>query len=379
MKITFNQATLMNAVSTAMYCVSAKNTVSAAECILFTCEGEKVVLSSYDLEKGMRIEIDAEIEEEGKCVLNAQSLSSIIRLLPAGTVSITVNDNYRAKISAGKSEFEINSLDPMEFPTIPALAKDIGFKIKQGDMKSMIAQTLFAVAQNDARATFNGAYFTIKGNRIVTVGCDSYRLAVREKLCDMENLTGKELDMKFIIPGKTLGELIKLLDSPDEYVGITINQKQALFSFPDENMLFYSRLIDGDYIDYERIIPKNSSIFVEIDTEAFVQSLSRASLVSDDSTGKNRSFARCRFADNMLEITSISTSGSVRDEVQTNHTGGEIEIGFNCRYLMDALKASDTETLKLSMSTPNISMMLTPVDEEPDNKFLFLVLPIKLR
>ncbi len=379
MKIRFSRPIIQDAVSNAIYCVSTKNTISSVEGILITCEEDKVVLTSYDLEKGMRIEIDAEIVEPGSCIINAQSLNSIIRLMPAGMIELEVNEYYRAKLSCGSSEFELNAIDPKEYPTIPDISNRKGFIIKQGDMKNMITQTLFAVAQNDARPTFNGAYFKLKGNRITTVGCDSFRLAIREKVCELENTSDAELDTSFIIPGRTLTEVVKLLNEPDEDVSINISRKQVIFRFEKRDTVFFSRLIDGDYIDYERIIPKNSTIFVDIDTEIFEGALNRASLVTDDAAGKNKSLARCHFYENRLEITSVSVNGKVRDEIVTSHEGGEIEIGFNCRYLTDALKASMCDKLRLSLSSPNISMVIEPLEKDENDKFIFLVLPCKLK
>jgi DNA polymerase-3 subunit beta len=326
----------------------------------------------------MRIEIEADIIEPGACIISAQNLNSIIKLMPAGIISLEVNDNWRARLSSGKSEFEINAMNPREYPTLPDISNRKGFNIKQGDMKNMIAQTLFAVAQNDARPTFNGALFKIKGNRITIVGCDSYRLAIREKLCELENTYGEELDISIIVPGRTLGEILKLLSEPNETVSINISRKQVIFRFDSKNLVFFSRLIEGDYIDYERIIPKNSSIFVDIDTQSFENSLERASIVTDEAAGKNKSAARCHFYDNRLEITSVSANGKVRDEISTSHEGGEIEIGFNCRYLMEALKAVMTDKLHLSLSTPFISMIIEPLGADENDRFIFLVLPIKM-
>lgn len=379
MKLRFSRPIIQEAVSNAMYCVSTKNTISAAEGILITGEGDKAILTSYDLEKGMQIEIEAEVIETGSCIINAQSLNSIIRLLPAGMVELTVNEYFRAKLTCGSAEFELNGLDPRDFPTLPDISNMSGFNIKQGDMKNMINQTLFAVAQNDARATFNGAFFKINGNRITTVGCDSFRLAVREKVCELENTTGAELDTSFIVPGRTLSELVKLLSDNDDVVRIGISRKQVIFRFDKRDTVFFSRLIEGDYIDYERIIPKNSTIFVDVDTETLEGALNRASLVSDESAGKNKSLARCKFGGNRLEITSTSVNGKVRDEIVTSHTGDDIEIGFNCRYLTDALKASMCDRLHLSLSSPNISMVIEPLEAEENDKFIFLVLPCKLK
>lgn len=379
MKLRFSRPIIQEAVSNAMYCVSTKNTISAAEGILITGEGDKAILTSYDLEKGMQIEIEAEVIEAGSCIINAQSLNSIIRLLPAGMVELTVNEYFRAKLTCGSAEFELNGLDPRDFPTLPDISNMSGFNIKQGDMKNMINQTLFAVAQNDARATFNGAFFKINGNRITTVGCDSFRLAVREKVCELENTTGAELDTSFIVPGRTLSELVKLLSDNDDVVRIGISRKQVIFRFDKRNTVFFSRLIEGDYIDYERIIPKNSTIFVDVDTDILEGALNRASLVSDESAGKNKSLARCKFGGNRLEITSTSVNGKVRDEIVTSHVGEDIEIGFNCRYLTDALKASMCDKLHLSLSSPNISMVIEPLEAEDNDKFIFLVLPCKLK
>ncbi len=378
MKIKFSRPILLDAVGTAMYSVSSKNTIAAVEGILISCEGDKVVLTSYDLEKGMRIEIDAEIEEPGACLINAQSFYSIIRLMPAGIIELETTDTWRAKISSGSSEFELNGLDPREFPTLPDIVNENSFVIKQGDMKNMIAQTLFAVAQNDARPTFNGAYFRLNGNHITAVGCDSFRLAIREKECELGN-SDDGLDISFIVPGRTLNEVLKLLNEPDETVNISLNRKQVIFRFDKKNLVFFSRLIEGEYIDYERIIPKNSTIFVDIDTETFGSALERASLVTDDSAGKNKSLARCYFHDNKLEITSVSVNGKVRDEVSTSHTGGEIEIGFNCRYLTEALKASMCDKLRLSLSSPYISMVIEPLESDEKDRFIFLVLPCKMK
>ncbi len=378
MKVCFNQSALAEAVAIAMGCVSTKNTIAAAGGILINCEGDKALLFSYDLEKGMRVEVDAEIETPGSCIIDAQSLSSIIRVMPAGSVVLEVGETWRAKLSSGKSEFEINALDPKEYPTLPDINNRKGFRIKQGELKNMITGTLFAVAQNDARPTFNGALFKIDGNRITTVGCDTFRLAIREKVCELEDNEEQPVIGEFIVPGKTLSEVVKLLSEPDKTVEINIARKQVIFRFDERGIVFFTRLIDGEYIDYERIIPKNSTIFVDIDSASFSGALERASIVSDESAGKNKSGARCYFHDNKLEITSVSVNGKVYDEIPTSHQGGEIEIGFNCRYLTEALKYSQCDKVRLSLSSPFISMIIEPLEKDENDTFTYLALPIKM-
>lgn len=378
MKVNFNQSVLADAVNTAMSCISNKNTIAAAAGILIDCEGERALLTGYDLEKGIRLEIDAEIIEPGACIIEAQSLNSIIRVMPTGVVSLEVNENMRAKLSSGKSEFEINALDPREYPTIPDITNRNGFRMKQGELKNMITGTLFAVAQNDARPTFNGAFFKIDGNRITMVGCDTFRLAIKEKVCELENSGDESIKGEFIIPGKTLSEAVKLLSEPDKPVEINIGRKQVIFRFEERSIIFFTRLIEGDYIDYERIIPKNSTIFVDIDAASFESALERASIVSDESAGKNKSGARCYFHDNILEITSVSVNGKVYDEIPTSHEGGEIEIGFNCKYLTEALKYSQCDKVRLSLSSPFISMIIEPLEKNDNDTFIYLALPIKM-
>ena len=208
MKVNFTQSALAEAINVAMSCVSNKSTVQSVGGILINCEGERAVLVSYDLEKGMRIEIDAGIIEPGSCIIDAQSLNSIIKVMPAGLVLLEVSDTWRAKLSSGRSEFEINAMNPKEYPTLPDITNRRGFRIKQGDLKNMINGTLFAVAQNDARATFNGALFKIDGSRITTVGCDTFRLAIREKVCELENNEEQPVIGEFIVPGRTLSEVV---------------------------------------------------------------------------------------------------------------------------------------------------------------------------
>lgn len=378
MKVNFTQSALAEAINVAMSCVSNKSTVQSVGGILINCEGERAVLVSYDLEKGMRIEIDAGIIEPGSCIIDAQSLNSIIKVMPAGLVLLEVSDTWRAKLSSGRSEFEINAMNPKEYPTLPDITNRRGFRIKQGDLKNMINGTLFAVAQNDARATFNGALFKIDGSRITTVGCDTFRLAIREKVCELENNEEQPVIGEFIVPGRTLSEVVKLLSEPEKTVEINIARKQVIFRFEERSIIFFTRLIDGEYIDYERIIPKNSTIFVDIDTESFAGALERASIVSDESAGKNKSGARCHFHNNMLEITSVSANGKVYDEIPTSHQGGDIEIGFNCRYLTEALKYAQCDKVRLSLSSPFISMIIEPLEKDENDTFTYLALPIKM-
>ncbi|MDD4772100.1 MAG: DNA polymerase III subunit beta [Eubacteriales bacterium] len=377
MKVIFNRSILEAALTPAMGCVSNKNTMTSVEGILIETDGDRCILSAYDLEKGLRITVPATVEVEGSYIINALKLNQIIRSMPENDVTIEVDRRNVAKISSGRSLFELHVLKGEDFPNLPELSVEDGISIKQGELRSLIVMTLFAVAQNDQRPALNGAFFQIENNTITAVSCDSNRLAVKRKRCEIER-GDQDTIQKFIIPGKTLSELIKLIGDGDEIITLRPARKHVIIKIGE--MFFFSRLIDEEYIDYERFIPKNNKIIVEINTDELKRCLERASLVTEDiKMGQVKSPLRCNFEDDLLQLSSVSASGSFNDEIIIKKEGGNIEIGFNCRYLLDAIRCCETEQIKLSMSTPLMSMLIEPVEINDDDYFIYLVLPVKMK
>lgn len=379
MKATFDKAALLGAITPALGCVSAKNTYAALEGIDLDCKDGKCVITSYDLEKGYRTEIACEVSEEGNYIINAQKLCQIVRMMPGGFVNIEVNNKNVVRIYSGKSEFELHAISGEDFPSLPELRGNEGFSIQQSVFKTMLARIQFAIAQNSMRPELNGAYFKISGTRITAVSCDGSRLALCEQSCEIENVTesGDELNMEFVVPGKTLSELFKLVSDKEDRMIIKLARKHVIFFL--DNVIYFSRLIENDYIDYERFIPKNSKIFVNLDRDSFLEALERAILVTEDkSMGQVRSKLKCSFVGNLLTISSKSLSNKITDEVYTSKEGDDIEIGFNCRFLVDALRACDFDKIRLSLTSPLMSMLIEPTETEDDSRFIFLVLPLKL-
>lgn len=376
MKVTFERDLLAQAVATAMGTVSNKSTIASIEGILLNVSNGKCVMSSFDLEKGIEITLDADVEKEGSYIINAQKLNQIVKAMPKGNITIEVDNRNITKIYSGKSEFELHALNGADFPKLPELSGEIGFGISQGVLKKMIQQITFAIAQNDARPALNGAFFKIEANKLTLVSCDGNRLALSEKVCDIDS-RGQNIDSSFIIPGKTISELMKMLDDSDEKIMITLTRKHIMFSL--ENVLFFSRLIDSEYIDYQRFIPKSNKVVVKVKCSEFIESLERASLVTEDrSVGQTKSPVKLNFKDSFVNVSSVSISGKVSDEIEIEKEGDDIEIGFNCRYLLDALRSCDTDDIKILMSTPLMSMIIEPLEEKEDGKFIFLVLPVKM-
>lgn len=379
MKIKVDKSVLTDAVTPIMGAVSNKNTLAAVEGILITTNGnDGCTLTSFDLEKGFRIKIPATVIESGSYIINGSRFNQIIRTMPEGELIISVDNKLTVKIVGGKSEFELSAIEGADFPALPEFKSDIKFTVNQGVLRQMIVRTSFAVAQNENRAALNGAYFVFSEDNIRIVACDGNRLAVRDQKCKISSVTERKPEVSFILPGKTLTELLKLLKSEDDDITITVTRRNGVFE--GDGLLFFSRLIDGEYLDYNRFIPAQSRIHAELDTETFIRSLERAFLVSEDRTlGQTKSYVKCNFSEGILKISSVSANGRVYDEINVDGVESELEIGFNCRYLLEALRACGSEKVVCEMNTPLSCMVIKPAEKQEEENYLYLVLPIRMK
>jgi len=377
MKVIFEKAELINAVSPAMGSVSNKNTLAPIEGILIESEGDNhCILSAFDLEKGMRITLPAVIEEKGSCIINAAKFNQIIRIMPDSKITLEVDRRNIAKISSGKTFFELHALKGEDFPNMPELSIDGGITLKQGDLRDMITSTMFAVAQNSQRMEMNGAFFSIEGSSLTVVACDHNRIAMKNKTFDFT--LAADLNSRFIIPNKTLTELVRLLDATEEPITVKPMRKHCVFKIGE--IYFFTRLIEQEYVEYRRYIPKDSKINVLVNTESLVSSLERALLVTDDkNVGHTKSTLKCTFVENRLELSSTSVTSSFSDELSIDMEGEGIEIGFNCRNLLEAVKSCGVENIRISMTSPLMAMTILPAEPVEGEGFLFLVLPVRMQ
>ncbi len=385
MKLTFERAELEKAVDFSMCAVSDRNAIPVVEGIRLRSEKNgKCSLTTYDLEKGFYTEIDCRTEEPGNYVINAAKFLRIIKSMPDLYITVEVNENCAVTVSSGRSKFELHALDGETFPNIPTLSGERGFLIEGGLLKKMIAQTSFSIGYgNDIRPMLCGACFNITDDGIKIVTCDSNRLSVREKHQKIENRNSdsSDLNLKFIVPGKTVGQLTRLIDD-DESVNIMLTRKHVIFRL--ENMTFFSRLIDSEYIDYERVIPKGRETVAVIERADLLSSLERASLVTEDKAlGQAKSYVKATFEDEKIIIESKSVNGSVYDEQNIEKSGADLVIGFNCRYFIDALRAADTEKIEVILNGQLTSIIVKPVykDDEKDNgeDYLYMISPVRMK
>ncbi len=392
MKIAVDKELFIEALTPAMSAVSDKNTITQLEGVLFTTEGnDRCVLSTYDLEKGYRTAVKAQVREQGSFIINASKLFRMIRMMPEREVVIEVNDRCQAKISSGNSLFSLSALPGGDFPKLPDLEGEGNVEISQGLLKKMIGQIQHAVSVSDQRPVLSGAYFNLTSHGLCMVSCDGNRLAKREKDCALK--VGEGEQDSFIVPGKTLNELSKMLSpGEEEKVTLSFGRKHVIFRIGES--IFFSRLIDGEYIDYRRVIPKNNGIHVELDREELIQCLERVSLVTDDkSVGQIRGYVKCVFEGDTLKVSSASSVSSVFDEMEIEKTGDDITIGFNCKFLLDALRAIEDERIRLSLATPLMSVVIERTEERPedvensakggkekeDGRYLYMVCPVKMK
>ena len=393
MNIVCQKEIINDAVTPALCAVSSKNANQLLECFLLDADKESGILAicGYDLEKGVKVTLSGEnisIKEGGKIIINAAKFSSIIRNLPAGEVSISSGADFSLTISGGRSEFTMHGFDGDSFPLMPELKGEKNFKISRKILKDMIASTHFAVAVNNARPSLNGALFEIKNNGFNIVAVDGYRLAIKRSLDAVAS--DESLGLSFIVPGKSLSELLKLIGDEEDAAEIELTQKHVIVSF--DNIIYFSRLIESEFLDYRRTIKIDPKTTVAISAKDFAEGVERAALLSDD---KQRTQVKLKFKkeetnienkDNfgLLQIPSNSALGKSADECDIDIYGDDIEIAFNHRYLMDALKAAREGKILLRLESPTKSLLILPYDENgeanaDDAKFLYLVLPVRMR
>lgn len=387
MKIVFEKTPLIAAVTPAMNATSNKNTLTAIDGLLFDAKDGECVITAYDNEKGIRTSVEAEIRESGSYIINAQKFYSIIKMMPDEEITVTVNDKMNVRIESGRSSFELHALPGSDFPSLPTLSGERSFEVPQHIMKKFISQTSFAIAQKDQRPIFTGAYFRLTDKELTVVSCDGNRLAKCGSKCEITNRQGGESDISFIVPGKTLSELGKLLSDSDDTVTVSLTRKHVIFTLAGDSdsrrggIVFFSRLIEGEYIDYNRIVPSDHKIAVEINRSGLSASLERASLMIEEKSGSGRGHVTCNFTGDKLIITADSISGSLYDEIPIGKTGDDIRIGFNCRFLLDAVRAADAETVRIALSTPLMGVAITDAEERPEDEgeFLFFVMPVRMK
>lgn len=365
MKFTVNKSDMTDAVLNIQRAVSSKSSIPALEGILLTASENSLELCAYDLELGITTTIPANVSELGKTVLSARLFSEIVRKTPADTIQIAVDEKNIAGIESGYSKFTIIGIPAEEFPELPKLTDSTTLELPSNMLKGMIRQTLFAVGESDSKPIHQGSQFSIENNMLDIVSIDNFRLAKRtEPVSFPENIS-------FVVPGKTLSELLKLLKDTDDTVEIQAGRRQIVFHIGNYTVI--SSLLEGEFLDYRPIISSECKTEVLAKTRDTIESVERVSLLITD---RLKSPVRCQFADNEMKLSCTTPMGRASDQLTVEQNGDPVEIGFNNRYLLEALKNTECDEIRIQLTDPLKPMKILP--KEGDS-FLFLVLPVRLR
>ncbi len=365
MKMICQKTVLVEAVSNISRAVSPKSPIPALEGILIQTEEQSATLVGYDLELGIITSIPADIKEAGKIVIPARLMLDIIRKIPSETILISVDEKQLTLIKGGVAEFTILGIPAEDYPELPNVDENSNLIIKQGVLKSMIDQTLFAIATTDSKPVHTGSLFDVKQDKITLVSVDGYRLALRREAF----LTDQETS--FIVPGKTLSEVSKLLKEEDGEMSMIVSHKHIIFKINGYHVI--SRLLEGDFLDYNAAIPKVEKTTVEVSTRMLTEGIERTSLLISD---RLRSPIKLNISEDLIRISCSTTIGKAYDEVDCKIQGEDVMMGFNNKYLLDALKASDCDMVKLQLNGALSPMRIVPLEGE---SFLFLVLPVRVK
>ena len=380
MKIRFEKAKMLEKLVRAMGAVSQKNTHPFTEGVLLETAGDRLKISTYDMEKSVRASIEAEILIEGACVINAQRLLSIVRILPENEITLAVDEELLVTIQSGRSSFSLHALPAKDFPQMPVIVGKESFTLEQCVLKKMLAKTFHSIAQIDQRPVLCGAFFKLEKDEIKVVTCDSYTISVCDYKTPVLSMIENLERTSFIVPGKTVTELMKMLsDEEGQFLTIMVTAKNIIFNM--ENLVFSSRLVEGEYIDYDRLIPKDQPIEAVLDAKAFTDALERAALISEEKiAGTTKNYVKLSLSGDIMQISSKSVNGNIVEEIPAEHNGDDIVIGFNYRYLIDTMRAVDSEKVCLKLITPFTSATFEPIDDEKrDDSYLYMVLPLRMK
>jgi len=368
MKIICDTSLVSEACQNIQRAASGKAAVPALEGILIktTRDGGGVELSGYDLEMGINTRIDARIEKSGGIILNAKTLCEILRHISGPEVLIESDEKNVCAIKGGDSEYSLIGMRADEFPDMPVVMGGIPVVLAQGLMRDMIRQTVFAVSADESKAIYRGIKFEISDGRLMLVALDGYRLAIRK-----EEIEYKRDTLSFIVPAKTLSEIAKFMNDDNGFVSVSLGKSHIVFNVNGYNIV--SRLLEGDFMNYRAALPENYSLLVKVNTRELIESVERVSLVISE---KFRSPLRCIFDGDIIKFSCVTGIGAANDRLPAEIEGERHELGFNNRFLLDALRSCDADIVHIKISGTVSPVIITPPEGEA---FIYIIMPTRLK
>ena len=367
MKFSCEKALLQAAINTASRAVSSKSSIPALEGLLLQAD-HHLTVSGYNMQTGIRTTVDAEIAETGCLVLNARLFGDIIRKLPDDVLVFESDVKMNVCVTCGDAFFEIQGISADDYPELPEVEDQYSVTMQQGILRAMIAQTSFAVSTNEARPVHTGSLFEINETGLTVVAVDGFRLAMRRE--KLEKFEGGAF--KFVAPGSALNEVEKICEDSEEHAVITLGNRHLLFEVGATQLI--CRRLEGEFLDYKTAIPRNNPIKIHVEKRGMINSIDRVSVVISE---KQKSPVRCIFDENRVFMSTKTGNGEAKDVCRTAGDGGKLEIGFNNRYLMEALKYAPADEVIMELNTGISPAIIVPTEGEEN--FLYMVLPVRLK
>lgn len=367
MKFSCEKALLQNAIGLTSRAVSQKSSIPALEGLLLQA-AEAVTVSGYNMQTGIRTSLSADVAEPGELVLNARLFGDIIRKMPDDAITFSSDERMTVHLHCGDADFDIMGLSAAEYPELPEVEDEYAVSLQQRTLRSMIDETLFAVSTNESRPVHTGSLFEISDQGLTVVSVDGFRLAVRKE--PLERVDGGYFS--FVAPGSALSEVEKICDDVEDLATITLGKRHILFEVGGTQLI--CRRLEGEFLDYKSAIPRKNPISVVADTKELIQSIDRVSVVISE---KLKSPVRCVFDHDKVFLSAKTANGEAKDVCRVAGDGGELEIGFNNRYLMEALRYAPADTVKIELNTGVSPAIIVPTEGEEN--FLYMVLPVRLK
>jgi len=367
MRFTCEKNMLVQGLNIAGRTVAQKSTLSVIEGILCKA-GVGLSLTGYNMETAITYQIDAEVTDAGECILPARLFGDIVRRLPEGPVTVVVDESFKVSIRAGYASFTISAESADDYPELPDVNTGRSIRIPQTALKELISGTIFAVSENQGRPIHTGVKFEVADDAISAIAVDGFRLARRT--WHSEDPIGRELS--FVVPAQGLKEVEKILSDAEEEVAFTLGPKHILYQIGNATLV--CRLLEGEFLDWRRVVPSNCPVKLVANVSELASSVERVGLIVSE---KYKSPVRCVFSDQVLQMRTNTTIGAAEDRCSIAGDGKELEIGFNVRYLADALRVIPSDEVTLELTNSLSPIVLTPADQK--NDYAYMVLPVRIK
>ena len=365
MKAICSKTNLLNCINTVQKAVSVKSTIQILEGILIKAYDDKLTMLGNDLEISIECSINADIIQEGSLVVNSKMLGEIVRNMPDADVEIDATREL-VEIKCAHTEFKLNFISADGFPEPQNVEKTGSFEIPAKELRENIRKTIIAVSTDENRPTLTGVLFEISDDNLTLVAIDGFRMALRET-----EIKGNEGSKKLVVPGKTLSELIKIIDLGDDMVKIGFSDNHIVFETEDKKLI--SRLLEGEFPKYRSIIPSGDETTITAKRTELLGAIERAAIVSSDD---KRYPVVLNIENDMIYIKLHSDNASLEEEVSVDMTGEKVKIGFNPKFLIDALKVIEDEEILITLRGSVGPCLLKPMEGED---YLYLVVPVKIQ